>query len=166
MRKCSGAVVIALERSYFPAGFDKPGGPKEAPLSEIRLPTPWNQTEAAMAYASNLPLLVIAESGVRTEGLLASGYDWYVQHLAPASDSLSTTEFNGVLSSWKQKVKARTPAADSTLKAPSTGVDLGQMRIGELLRSLKPAQLWGLLTALAILVVGAFSLGAHLIGGK
>ena len=49
MDSCAGTVVIALERIYFPSGTDKRGGPNATALSEIRLPTPWNQIEAAMA---------------------------------------------------------------------------------------------------------------------
>ncbi|MCU4121614.1 hypothetical protein [Variovorax sp. N23] len=45
--KCSGTVVIALERTFFASGIEKRGGPKELLLSDIRLPTPWNQIEAA-----------------------------------------------------------------------------------------------------------------------
>lgn len=33
--KCSGTVVIALERMYFASGIEKRGGSKEAALSEI-----------------------------------------------------------------------------------------------------------------------------------
>jgi hypothetical protein len=38
------------------------------------------------------------------------------------------------------------------------------MTIAELVGSLKPAQLWSLLAALAVLIAGAFSLGAKLGG--
>jgi hypothetical protein len=77
--RCSGTVVIALERSYFASGTEKRGGPKESALADIRLPTPWNQIEAAMAYARGLPLLLVVEAGLKSEGLLERGYDWYVQ---------------------------------------------------------------------------------------
>ena len=37
---CDGTVVIALERTFFPAGTDKRGGPNQADLSDVRLPAP------------------------------------------------------------------------------------------------------------------------------
>ena len=77
---CSGTVVIALERAYFPNGTDKRGGPKETPLADIKLATPWNQIEAAMAYSRGHPLMVIVEQGIKSEGLLERGYDWYAGH--------------------------------------------------------------------------------------
>jgi hypothetical protein len=104
MDKCVGCLVIALERSYFPNGMEKRGGPKEAPLTNVKLPTPWNQIEAAMAYSRGLPLMVVVEDGLRSEGLLERGYEWYVQWVTPEAASLHSNEFNGVLANWKQKM--------------------------------------------------------------
>lgn len=101
--RCSGTIVIALERSYFPFGAEKRGGPKEIALADVKLPTPWNQIEAAMTYARGLPLMVVVEAGLKSEGLLEPGYDWYVQRVKPEAAALSTNEFNGVLASWKKR---------------------------------------------------------------
>ncbi len=118
LETCAGAVVIALERSYFAAGTERRGGPQEAPLTDVRLPTPWNQIEAAMAYARGLPLLVIVDAGLKSEGLLEQKYDWYVQRVRPEASALASAEFNGVFAGWKRKielsqgeVRADTPAA-------------------------------------------------------
>lgn len=159
LNKCSGTVVIALERSYFSSGVEKRGGPKEVALSEVKLPTPWNQIEAAMAYTRGHPLLVIVESGLRSEGLLERGHDWYVQWVKSETSALTSTEFNGVFADWKQKMIQR-PKKGSASKAPS------ELTIGELIGGLKPTQLWGVVVALAALVVGAFTLGGRLFGGQ
>jgi hypothetical protein len=156
---CCGTVVIALERMYFPSGADKRGGPSESPLVDVKLATPWNQIEAAMAYSRGHPLLVIVEKGVKSEGLLERGYDWYVQSVAPDSSALATTEFSGVLASWKQKLTQRQTTKISVPKNPS------ELTVGELLGSMKPNQLWSLLGTVAALVAGAFALGGKLIGG-
>jgi hypothetical protein len=160
MSQCSGAVVIALERSFFPSGFDKPGGPKQKPLADVRLPTPWNQIEAAMAWSRGLPLLVIVEVGLRPEGLLERGYDWYAQELPAQSASLSGPEFSGVLASWKQKVLSRPASSpDASIELPRSAAE---MTVGQLVGSLTPAQVWSLLAALGALIAGAFGLGAKL----
>jgi len=156
--QCSGTVVIALERSYFPSGTEKRGGPKATALADVKLPTPWNHIEAAMAYARGLPLMVVVEAGLRSEGLLERGYDWYVQSVKPEAAALSTNEFNGVLASWKQKMIA-TPKKAFSSKTPS------DLTVAELLGGLKPVQLWSVLVALAGVVAGAFALGAKLFGG-
>jgi hypothetical protein len=160
---CQGAVVIALERSFFPSGIDKRGGPNETQLSNIRLPTPWNHIEAAMAYSRRLPLMVVVESGLKSEGLLEHGYDWYVQWLKPVPSALTTLEFNGVLADWKSKVVSYTAAPtkggnDMMSKSPA------DLTIRELVGGLRPAQLWSLLVGLAAVATGAFALGAKLVG--
>ncbi|WP_428420273.1 hypothetical protein [Methylibium sp.] len=156
--KCSGTVVIALERMHFESGTEKRGGPKELPLRDISLPTPWNQIEAAMAYSRGHPLMVIVESGLRSEGLLERGNDWYVQWVQPDAAALGTTEFNGVLASWKQKL-LQPPKPSISAKAPA------ELTVAELIGGLKATQLWSVLGALAVLVGGAFALGAKLSGG-
>lgn len=158
MEKCSGTVVIALERTYFASGIEKRGGPKESTLTDIRLPTPWNQIEAAMSYARGLPLMVIVEAGLKSEGLLERGYDWYVQWVKPEASALNSIEFNGVLASWKQKM----------IEAPKKVIEhkgITELTVAELLGSLKPAHLWSVLAALAAIVAGAFALGGKLFGG-
>jgi hypothetical protein len=158
MDKCSGTVIIALERSYFPMGVDKRGGPKESPLADVRLPTPWNQIEAAMSYARGLPLMVIVEAGLKSEGLLEHGYDWYVQWVKPEVAALHSNEFNGVLASWKEKMSVG-PKKAAPAKPPA------ELTVAELIGGLKPVQLWSVLAALAALVAGAFALGGKLFGG-
>jgi hypothetical protein len=163
MEHCAGIVVIALERSYFPAGLDKRGGPRQAGLAEVRLPTPWNHIEAAMAYTKHLPLLVIVEAGLKAEGLLEPGYDWYVQTLPLEASALASNEFNGVLADWKEKVLARTPAAGATAPRRPQALNPAELSIAELLGALRPVQLWSVAIALAGLLAGAFSLGARLV---
>jgi hypothetical protein len=156
---CQGVVVVALERSFFPSGIDRRGGPNEMPLSDISLPTPWNHIEAAMAYSRRLPLMVLVESGLKSEGLLEHGYDWYVQWIKPIPSALNTLEFNGVLADWKSKVESyKVAAIDAVSKSPA------DLTIQELVGGLRPAQLWSMLAALAAMVVGAFVLGAKLVG--
>jgi hypothetical protein len=123
MDKCSGTVVIALERTYFAEGTEKRGGPNATQLTDIALPTPWNQIEAAMSYARGLPLMVIVEAGLKSEGLLERGFDWYVQWVKPETSALNTNEFNGVLASWKQKM-IDSPARLETVSQRKAAADL------------------------------------------
>jgi hypothetical protein len=159
MASCSGVVVIALERLYIETGSEKRGGSAQAPLGHIKVATPWNQIEATMGYVRKLPLLVLVEEGVRADGLLEKGLDWYVQTVTLDSASLSTPTFNGVLASWRQKMAA-TPAASAKPAEPAA---LPQdMTVAQLLGALKPAQLWSTLGALAAALAGAFALGGKL----
>ena len=111
-----------------------------------------------MSYARGLPLMVIVEAGLKSEGLLEHGYDWYVQWVKPEIGSLHSNEFNGVLASWKEKM-SESPKRATPTKAPS------ELTVAELIGGLKPVQLWSVLAALGAVVAGAFALGGKLFGG-
>jgi len=157
MNECAGTVVIALERTYLESGKEKRGGQKEQELQQIKYATPWNQIEAAIAYSKGQPLLLILEEGVRSEGLLEKGYDWYVLWVKPASASLNTAEFNGVFADWKKKVeKFASNKNQVTAKKP----DVAELSLYDLVKGLKPSHLWAILAGLATIISGAFALGA------
>ena len=159
MDQCAGVVVIALERLHFPAGTEKRGGDHAKPLTEVKLSTAWNQIEAAMAYRRGYPLLVLVEEGLRSDGLLEKGFDWYVQTVKLEAASLHSAVFNGVLADWKRKILTRPAAAAAPTPA---SLDPSQMTVGQLLGAMKPAQLWAVLGAFAGALVAAFALGAKL----
>jgi hypothetical protein len=104
MNECIGTIVVALERTFIAQAIDRRGSPKASPLAEIRLPTVWNQIEAAMAYARGHPLLVILEDGLKPEGLLEKGYDWYVLTADIDHQPFSDAESSGVFADWKARV--------------------------------------------------------------
>jgi hypothetical protein len=104
MRQCCGVVIAAFERIQIEKGVEKRGSPEEHPLENAALPTVWNQIEAAMAYTLGHPLLVIIERGLRSEGLLERGYDWYVNWVDLSRAALNEREFQGVFSDWKCRV--------------------------------------------------------------
>ena len=155
MDRCSGIMVIALERNYFPSGAERRGGNSEKSLVNVKTATPWNHIEAAMAYSRRLPIFVITEEGLKAEGLLEPGYDWYVLSLPLDSSQLNSTQFNGILSDWKSKIAKHKSKAVSRVNA-------GEMTVAELVGSLKPVQLWSLLIAMAGLIGGAFAFGSKL----
>jgi len=156
MNDCSGTIIVALERTYFPTGLEKRGGTKESKLTDTKFATPWNQIEAAMAYSKGQPLMLIIEEGLKSEGLLEKGYDWYVMWVKPEKSSLTTSEFNGVLSSWKSKVDLY---KNNKSKSNKTKMDPAELTIGEIIKNLKTSQLWAILGGLAALIAGAFALG-------
>ncbi len=107
MEIAAGAVVIALERSFFSAGLENRGGINESTLANVKLATPWNQIEAAMAYANGLPLLIIIESGLKDEGLLEAGYGCFFHKVDPTPAVLATAEFDNVLANWQSAMQSR-----------------------------------------------------------
>ena len=103
-------------------------------------------------------MLVIVADGIRSEGLLEPGYDWYVQRVAPLAASLHSNEFNAVLASWKQKIV-------DTPRKKAASIDLSDMTVGQIVATIKPAHLWSVLVALGAALAGSFALGVRLAGG-
>lgn len=155
MRECGGAVILAFERIHIDAGSEMRGGSDQKTVAGQNLPTVWNQIEAAMAYTLGRPLLVVVEPGLRSEGLLQHGYDWYVV-TAPLNRSLfSDPQFAGVLDDWKGRLSTAIPATEE---------DIASLTVGTLFKRLKPAQLWSTLVAIvgimAAVATIAYRLGA------
>ena len=119
MNECVGTVVVALERTFIAEAFERKGSPKEKRLAEVRLPSVWNQIEAAMAYVRSHPLLVIMEEGLIPEGLLDERYDWFV---LPAD--ISKMPFNdrvskGTFEDWKKRVLEAAAQKSASTPAPT-----------------------------------------------
>jgi hypothetical protein len=151
MNECVGTVIVAFERVRVIDGIERKGSPEEQKISNQILPTVWNQIEAAMAYVLGHPLLVIVENGARDEGLLEAGYDWYVQRVDLNPATFGKKQFIGVFADWKRRVE------ENALRQRK--VDVANLTVGEIFTSVKPAQLWAILGALAAIVAGAFALG-------
>ncbi|MDR1091842.1 MAG: hypothetical protein LBL79_12280 [Prevotella sp.] len=160
MDNCYGSVIIALERTYFPSGLKKRGSVSESVLKEAKFPTPWNQIESAMAYSKGQPLMIIIEEGLKTEGLLERGFDWYVLYLKPDRLSLFTPEFDGVLLSWRNKVEQYKNSKNEKARKK---IDVAELTIGDLIKKLRTTQMWAVLAGLAAMLAGAFMLGQYLV---
>jgi hypothetical protein len=105
MQECVGTVIIAYERIHMETAVEKRGSPNEKPLDGLNLPTAWNQIEATMAYTLGHPLLVLVENGLKSEGLLETGYDWYVQWIDLDVAVLSDHVFLAVFADWKKRTE-------------------------------------------------------------
>ncbi|MCB9421435.1 MAG: hypothetical protein H6667_16650 [Ardenticatenaceae bacterium] len=104
LQECVGTVIIAYERTHLETAVEKRGSPKEKALDGLNLPTVWNQIEATMAYTLGHPLLVLVEKGLKTEGLLEQGYDWFVQEIALDQTVFEDRMFQGVFADWKKRI--------------------------------------------------------------
>lgn len=106
MGQCSGAAVVGFERLRIFQAVDRRGSGAERVLNDCALPTVWNQIEAAMAHGRGLPLLVLIEDDLRTEGLLETTNDWFVKRLPLTASATSDREFAGIFSDWHARVTA------------------------------------------------------------
>ena len=113
MSGAAGAVVIALKRKCIQQGVELQGTDPARVIVNERLPTVWNQIEAAMAYVLGLPLLVVVEDGLHAEGLLEAKYDWFVQCVELERATLETREFRGVFRDWAERARRHATAYEA-----------------------------------------------------
>jgi hypothetical protein len=160
MGECQGVVVLALERTRAEKVMDRPGGVGEAISTTVRMPTIWNQIEATMGYARGLPLLVVVERGLKAEGLLEKGYDWYIQSIDLDSATLRTDEFLGVLDDWIKHVNEPHGTALATSDSRRSA---SEYTLSQIASSLTVPQLWTALgsiaSALAVVATVAYKIG-------
>lgn len=107
MQNCAGTIVVAFERLHIADGIELRSHATPIPLSDVNLPTVWNQIEAAMAYMLGHPLLAIVEAGLRDEGLLEQGYDWYVKWIRLDPSCLNEQEFLATFQAWKKNIESQ-----------------------------------------------------------
>lgn len=157
--ECDGLLVIAYTRSEFEMGKELRCN-KEQELSSIKLPTTWNHIEGAIAYTYELPIWIIAESGLKSEGLIEKGYDWNVYWSSLDVKEVKSDKFRGYLQSWKSAMEETKLSKSSE----DSAVDISKLGIGKLLLMIPVPQLWKLVgvlaTVLALVASGSYKLGA------
>lgn len=123
MSQCSGVAIVGFERLHVVQGIERRGSQSARPVTELGVPTVWNQIEAAMAYIRGLPLLVLVQEGLHAEGLLEPGYDWYVKRLPLAGQVNSDPEFCGIFEDWRVRVEGHRGSVKATARkaASETG---------------------------------------------
>jgi hypothetical protein len=107
LKNSAGVLVIAVERVAIKDGLEYGGPAHETRITNESIATPWNQIEAAFAYAMGIPLLVIREDTVRAEGLLEGRYDWYVHETPLNTSFLGSPDFKGIFRDWRKDVESR-----------------------------------------------------------
>ena len=63
-------------------------------------------------------MVSMAEDGIKSEGLIETGYDWYVKWFTPDEFSFDDKEFAGIFESWKNSVHAYKTSKDDEANQP------------------------------------------------
>jgi hypothetical protein len=156
--ECDGLLVIAYTRSEFEKGKELRCN-IEKELGNIKLPTTWTHIEGAIAYAYELPMWIIAEDGLKSEGLIEKGYDWNVYWSNLDIDEVKSDKFRGYLQSWKLAIEEKKSAKLNT----ELEIDLSKLGLGKLLSMISLPQLWKLLGVLAT-IIGLTAAGSYKLG--
>ena len=132
IRECDGAVVAAYEKhSADKLRLNSPAPPAQEML-DAKLPTSWNQAEAAMAYLGDLPLLLISEDGLFGECLLEDGTVGSVAKIPIHESSIWDPVFQKRMDSWAKDVVTHAAQKPS----PSESLDLEKITLSQILKLL------------------------------
>ena len=74
MGGCTAAAIVAVPQMVVREGTFRGGTPEAAPVRDTAFATPWNQVEAGMAIALDLPVMVV-RSQVEAAGVFAMRHD-------------------------------------------------------------------------------------------
>lgn len=144
--ECDGAMVIAFERTLIVEGVEKPNSASPSAVNNETHSTVWNQMEAAMAYACQAPILTIVQKGVKRQGMLSKRLEWGAIECDINTEMLRGEEFRQVFSDWFSCVKKHKETA------ANRQVDVSELRVGEIIRGLKPAHLYAVVSTFILLV--------------
>ncbi len=104
MKECRGAIILGYPQYEIFTERTK-AGIQEGVLG-LKVPTPWNQIEGAIAYCRNIPVLVIAQDGIGG-GIFDFGVTGgfvLCTNLA-SKDWHKKKEFQGVFKEWITRIK-------------------------------------------------------------
>jgi hypothetical protein len=148
MLSCHGVVVVAYERTLVIKGIEKRGGTGEKSLDEVSLTTPWNHIESAMAFGLKMPMYILCENGLKSEGLIEDKLDWRVQHIELSRHGLEQVDVAESIRSWVTK---RVVPYSKTSNRWMRNLR-GELRFSEM----SPGELWKFFgTLTAIFLTGA-----------
>jgi len=87
MNSCDGAIILGFTKLQIKQIKQHD--------SEIQLPTPWNNLEAGIAFALNLPLLIICEEGISGGIFDIGASDQFIHRFTFPNTAKALTSFIG-----------------------------------------------------------------------
>ena len=110
---CCGLVSIAFRRTYAPSAITNPDADipnrAEGRASDVWFTSPYCQIEPAMAFQLGLPILILREKGVVSEGVLEKGVTGRFLpdfDLAASPSFIATEECRRLLDQWGGHVQS------------------------------------------------------------
>jgi hypothetical protein len=152
-----GVVVVAYQK-HLAQGFEVDCfSVNKRTFTDMKLSTAWNQAEAAIAYESQVPLLMLCEEGVYKEAIFENEGLTSPLTLKIGKNSLGDPVFQRTLLSWVTDVRKH---AEGARRLDSGHVDL---TLGKMLRGLGSLSLHD---AVLLYTLAAGLLGAAFAAGR
>jgi hypothetical protein len=133
MQTADAVIVLAFTRFVVKSAIEKPGSTEQKTIKDRNYPTVWNQLEAAMGFGLNLPMLVILEDGLYAEAMLKDRLEFRVITTQLDTALFSSEKFKSQFKDWMERANKKN---NQPIK------NLSEATIGQLIRGLRPDQLW------------------------
>jgi hypothetical protein len=104
MSNCNGAVILGLQQMHVKKGTSRTGSTTEEAVCKQSYPTPWNQIEAGMAFAFQIPVLLIREGDIKSGVFGLGATDKYIHTARLGEDWLSSEQFRQPFNTWHKEV--------------------------------------------------------------
>ncbi|MGY5796958.1 hypothetical protein [Rheinheimera faecalis] len=109
MLESNGLITVAFRRTQIKSGTTKPGTPDEKKLNNAWLTSPYSHIEPAMAFQIGLPVLIIREKGVISDGVLEKGViGTYMPEFdleKSTTNYLASQEWEQIIQKWEGYVR-------------------------------------------------------------
>ena len=106
-KHCSGGVILGFKQMIAENLIVKPETSRQEKVKDVSFPTPWNNLEAGVLFALQLPLVVFREEGVCGGVFDPGASEVFVQDLPSSSPSDRQDQLiRTVIQNWVGKVRA------------------------------------------------------------
>jgi hypothetical protein len=107
---CSGGLILGFSQFKATTGVWKNGTPFKSAIAKgksVLFPTPWNQLEAGILFAINVPLLVFREEGVAGGVFDIGATDLFIHNMPnPTPNRSEKKALREVFQKWSAQVRA------------------------------------------------------------
>ncbi len=98
-KHCAGGIILGFEQAFISEGTKKRNMKEESKITDRPLPSDWNNLEAGILYALDLPLLVMKE-----EKIVGGIFDYGASKYFVNSMSADYAALKPILLKWSNQV--------------------------------------------------------------
>ena len=117
MKSCNGLIAIAYERTHVADGAGKRGSSQQFEIKDKDYTTVWNHIEIAMAYSMNLPIYVLCQEGLVTDGLIENKDYWRIQFAKIVPGEMQSYAFGEGIRLWAKDKVMKSKSGEDYLKS-------------------------------------------------
>jgi hypothetical protein len=106
MAECNGVLILGLRQIHVRDGVSKSATSDEHRIDGAFFPTAWNQLEAGVAFAMDLPIMIVREDGVEGGIFDAGSSDRFVHQAEMTGDWVHRPQFFQPFNDWLRDVES------------------------------------------------------------